>query len=181
MLEAVYVDVDMGEVVGISPKPSFLVLFNLKELLRTTGAILVTGDPDGLRVGAMSALFGAASGARGNRDLGTLPIYCLNWLFWVILRGGHAFYSGYRDRRRGIGNDMTTDIDQMSGMLTVREVSQFLHVHSNTVRRWSDQGILKTYRIGPRGDRRFRAEDVAVLLLEANSAALPNADGWSSR
>jgi len=55
---------------------------------------------------------------------------------------------------------------QMSAMLTVREVSQLLNVHSNTLRRWSDQGILKAYRIGPRGDRRFRAEDIAILLLE---------------
>jgi excisionase family DNA binding protein len=51
-------------------------------------------------------------------------------------------------------------------MLTVREVSRLLHVHSNTLRRWSDLGIIKAYRIGPRGDRRFRPEDIAVLLLE---------------
>ena len=54
----------------------------------------------------------------------------------------------------------------MTTMLTVREVSRLLHVHSNTLRRWSDQGIIKAYRIGPRGDRRFRPEDIAVLLLE---------------
>jgi len=58
--------------------------------------------------------------------------------------------------------------NQTGGMLTVREVSQLLHVHSNTLRRWTEQGIIKAYRIGPRGDRRFRAEDVAVLLLEDN-------------
>jgi excisionase family DNA binding protein len=65
-------------------------------------------------------------------------------------------------------NDMATNTYQMGSMLTVREVSQLLHVHSNTLRRWSDQGIIKAYRIGPRGDRRFRAEDIAVLLLEEN-------------
>jgi excisionase family DNA binding protein len=65
-------------------------------------------------------------------------------------------------------NDMATNITQLGGMLTVREVSQLLHVHSNTLRRWSDQGVIKAYRIGPRGDRRFRAEDIAVLLLEEN-------------
>ncbi len=63
---------------------------------------------------------------------------------------------------------MATNITQLGGMLTVREVSQLLHVHSNTLRRWSDQGVIKAYRIGPRGDRRFRAEDIAVLLLEEN-------------
>jgi excisionase family DNA binding protein len=66
---------------------------------------------------------------------------------------------------------------QMSNMLTVREVSQLLHVHSNTLRRWSDQGIIKAYRIGPRGDRRFRAEDIAVLLLEENKGVLIGQDG----
>jgi excisionase family DNA binding protein len=66
-----------------------------------------------------------------------------------------------------MGEHMTED-KLPNSMLTVREVSQLLHVHSNTLRRWSDQGILKAYRIGPRGDRRFRAEDIAVLLLQEN-------------
>ena len=62
----------------------------------------------------------------------------------------------------------------MNGMLTVREVSQLLHVHGNTLRRWSDLGIVKSYRIGPRKDRRFRAEDIAVLLLEGSRDILFN-------
>jgi excisionase family DNA binding protein len=68
---------------------------------------------------------------------------------------------------------MTTD-KLTNSMLTVREVSQLLHVHSNTLRRWSDQGILKAYRIGPRGDRRFRPEDIAVLLLQENKGIPPD-------
>jgi excisionase family DNA binding protein len=51
-------------------------------------------------------------------------------------------------------------------MLTTREVSELLNLHINTVRRWSNQGILKTYRIGPRGDRRFRQSDVYNLLIK---------------
>ena len=58
--------------------------------------------------------------------------------------------------------------DQASGMLTITEASQILHVHKNTLRRWTEQGILKTYRIGNRRDRRFRAEDIAVLLIGEN-------------
>ncbi len=49
-------------------------------------------------------------------------------------------------------------------MLTPAEVSRLLHIHINTVRRWSDQGILKPYRIGPRGDRRFDKDDIADFL-----------------
>jgi len=61
-------------------------------------------------------------------------------------------------------------------MLTVREVSQILHVHSNTLRRWSDLGIIKAYRIGPRGDRRFKQEDINLLLTEESKGLLPNAN-----
>ena len=54
-------------------------------------------------------------------------------------------------------------------MLTVREVAQLLHIHCNTVRRWSDQGIIKAYRITRRGDRRFKREDIAHFLAELNT------------
>ena len=53
---------------------------------------------------------------------------------------------------------------QSNSVLTVREVAHFLNIHVNTVRRWSDLGVLKAYRIGPRGDRRFRREDVLAFL-----------------
>ncbi len=55
-------------------------------------------------------------------------------------------------------------------MLTTRDVARLLSVHVNTVRRWSNQGLLKSYRIGPRGDRRFRREDVDGFLTEGESA-----------
>ena len=50
------------------------------------------------------------------------------------------------------------------GMLTARETARFLNVHINTVRRWSNRGTLKAYRICSRGDRRFRREDVDAIL-----------------
>ena len=52
----------------------------------------------------------------------------------------------------------------MGAVLTTSEVAYLLNVHINTVRRWSNQGIIKAYRIGPRGDRRFRREDIAGFL-----------------
>jgi len=51
-------------------------------------------------------------------------------------------------------------------MLTTSDVAHLLSVHINTVRRWSNQGILRAYRIGSRGDRRFRQEDIAIFLSE---------------
>jgi excisionase family DNA binding protein len=49
-------------------------------------------------------------------------------------------------------------------MLTTSEVAKILNVHINTVRRWSNQGSLPSFRIGSRGDRRFRRDDVEALL-----------------
>ena len=48
--------------------------------------------------------------------------------------------------------------------LTTSQVARRLNIHVNTVRRWNKKGILKGYRIGPRGDRRFSEEDIALLL-----------------
>lgn len=49
-------------------------------------------------------------------------------------------------------------------MMTTSGVASMLNIHINTVRRWSDQGILKPYRIGPRGDRRFMRDDIINFL-----------------
>ena len=54
----------------------------------------------------------------------------------------------------------------MSTLLTTDEVARIFSVHASTIRRWSEQGILKSYRVGPRSERRFRREDVAVLYLD---------------
>jgi excisionase family DNA binding protein len=53
-------------------------------------------------------------------------------------------------------------------MLSIRDVSSLLGVHANTVRRWSDRGLIRAYRISRRGDRRFRRRDVARFLAELN-------------
>ena len=51
-------------------------------------------------------------------------------------------------------------------MLTVSDVALLLGIHINTVRRWSNQGILHAYRISSRGDRRFKREDIDRFLEE---------------
>jgi len=61
--------------------------------------------------------------------------------------------------------------EQMDDMLTVREVARLLHVHPNTLRRWSNKGRIRAYRISPRGDRRFKREEIARFLAELNAQA----------
>ena len=49
-------------------------------------------------------------------------------------------------------------------VFTLEEVSDMLRVHPNSIRRWSDTGLLPAVRIGERGDRRFRLRDVERFL-----------------
>ena len=64
--------------------------------------------------------------------------------------------------------DMVSD-EHMDDMLTVSEVARLLHVHPNTLRRWSNKGRIRSYRINPRGDRRYRLRDIEGFLAQLNS------------
>ena len=61
---------------------------------------------------------------------------------------------------------MTNDLKSLN-LLTVGQVARLLHIHPNTVRRLSQKGILESYRIGSRGDRRFRKEDINLYLFKS--------------
>jgi len=51
-------------------------------------------------------------------------------------------------------------------MLTTSDVARLLGLNPETVRRWNKKGILKSYRISQRGDRRFRWEDIRGFVKE---------------
>jgi len=58
---------------------------------------------------------------------------------------------------------------ESKAILTASEAAQLIGVHVNTVRRWNKKGALKGYRIGTRGDRRFRREEIDSFVKEAES------------
>ena len=53
-------------------------------------------------------------------------------------------------------------------MMTVQQVADLLQVSICSIRRWSDRGILKFYRVGNRGDRRYWREDVLRFLEDSS-------------
>ena len=66
-----------------------------------------------------------------------------------------------------MGEDMVNE-GHMDDMLTVGEVARLLHVHPNTLRRWSNNGRIKAYRVNLRGDRRYRLRDIEDFLAQLN-------------
>jgi len=55
---------------------------------------------------------------------------------------------------------------KFSTLLSADEVAAIFEVHPNTIRRWIEEGKLVAEKIGPKGDRKFRREDVAVYYLD---------------
>lgn len=51
-----------------------------------------------------------------------------------------------------------------SALLQVKEVAELLGIHPNTVRIWADSGVLRSYRVGPRKDRRIPLAAVKHML-----------------
>jgi excisionase family DNA binding protein len=49
-------------------------------------------------------------------------------------------------------------------ILTLSQAAELLNCHPNTLRNWEEQGFIKCFRLGPRGDRRFRKKDLLKLL-----------------
>ena len=68
----------------------------------------------------------------------------------------------------------TRSAPRSRALLTVGQVAAMLNIHVNTVRRWSAQGLLATYRVGPRRDRRFERTEVERLLTSQTEAIPPS-------
>ncbi len=54
--------------------------------------------------------------------------------------------------------------------LTVSEVSDLLHVHPNTLKRWTNNGKLTAYRFNRRRDRMYKLSDVNAFLNQLNQS-----------
>ncbi len=59
--------------------------------------------------------------------------------------------------------------DAVERLLNVREAAEFLNVSEMTVRRWTNAGLLRCYRIGRKRERRFRFRELEEYLAETTS------------
>jgi len=53
---------------------------------------------------------------------------------------------------------------ELPDILTLKQASEVLHCHPNTLRTWEKEGLIRCIRFGKRGDRRFPKEEIIRLL-----------------
>ena len=58
--------------------------------------------------------------------------------------------------------------DTLSEYLTLKQVSELLKIHPNTLRNWDKKDILKPIRIGERRIRRYKKEDVIKFVQKSD-------------
>jgi excisionase family DNA binding protein len=59
---------------------------------------------------------------------------------------------------------MKNDDEKLPELLTLKEASEILKVHPNTLRAWDKKGILVAVRLGERKIRKYRKEDIENLI-----------------
>ncbi len=58
---------------------------------------------------------------------------------------------------------------EIQRFLTIAEAAQFLNVSETSLRRWTNSGKLRFFRIGGRNERRFLMEDLLAFMPSAGS------------
>jgi len=48
-------------------------------------------------------------------------------------------------------------------LLSIGEVSKIFGIHRDTLRNWEEKGIISPLRVGPRGDRKYKQEDIEKI------------------
>ncbi len=57
--------------------------------------------------------------------------------------------------------------------LTIKEAAEFLHVSEVSLRRWTNSGKLRCFRVGGRNERRFLVEDLLALMPSVDRGPEP--------
>src|SRR5713101_8539996 len=55
-------------------------------------------------------------------------------------------------------------MQEQKRFLTISEAAEFLHVSEVSLRRWTNSGKLRCFRVGGRNERRFLVEDLIAFM-----------------
>lgn len=65
-----------------------------------------------------------------------------------------------------MNQDKIKELDKLPPLLKLNQTAELLNVSPWTLRLWDNNGKLKAVRVGTRGDRRYRKEDILKIIKE---------------
>lgn len=65
---------------------------------------------------------------------------------------------------------LNMNINQLPELLTPQEVADLFRVSKLTISRWEKRGHIKSIRVGPRGDKRFKKKHVLDIFNNGNQS-----------
>jgi putative resolvase len=63
-------------------------------------------------------------------------------------------------------------LQELPELLTIKQASQLINVHPNTLRNWEKEGKIQAVRIGTRRDRRFPKSNI-LNIYQPSAVLLP--------
>ncbi len=93
----------------------------------------------------------------------------------------------YLERDRLVLLNMRKDIQEklkgLPELLSISQVAEIFSIHQDTLRNWEKEGILVPLRVGNRGDRKYRPQDIEAIVDKMGSKlTLPQLESflWKS-
>jgi DNA-binding transcriptional MerR regulator len=63
---------------------------------------------------------------------------------------------------------MPEENNKLPELITLSKAAEILKVHPNTLRAWDKKGILVAVRIGEKGIRKYKKEDIIKLINKSS-------------
>jgi type I restriction enzyme M protein len=79
--------------------------------------------------------------------------------------------------------DIEAKLKDMPELLSIGQVAEIFSIHQDTLRNWEKEGILVPLRVGKRGDRKYRPQDIQTIVDKMGSRlTLPQLEAflWKS-
>lgn len=65
--------------------------------------------------------------------------------------------------------DIQQKLKEMPELLSIGQVASIFSIHQDTLRNWEKEGILVPLRVGKRGDRKYRPQDIQAIVDKMGS------------
>lgn len=80
----------------------------------------------------------------------------------LYLRSDRILYEAMR-------KDIQAKLKDMPDLLSIGQVAEIFSIHQDTLRNWEKEGILVPLRVGKRGDRKYRPQDIQTIVDKMGS------------